>query len=308
MTAAPVATPGAVRRRPRARARITRTAYAMLTPFLIVFGMSIVIPLGYALVISLFKRQLIGGTIFVGVDNYLRALADPLLLAGVGRVLMFLALQVPIMLGIAMLAALALDSGRMGGSRFVRIGLFLPYAVPAVVAALMWGYIFGGRFGLAGQVAGFFGVEAPDFLGPGLMLGSIGNIVTWSFVGYNMLIFYAALRSIPVEVYEAAEIDGAGEFRKAWSIKIPALRPALTLALIFSVIGSLQLFNEPSILQALRPSVITTNYTPNLYAYSLAFSGGQTNYAAAIAVLLGGLTVVIAYLVQLGIARRNRLI
>ena len=296
-------------RRPgRAKARITRIAYAMLAPFLIVFAISIVIPLGYALVISLFKKQLIGGTSFVGFDNYARALSDPLLHAGVGRVLLFLAIQVPIMLVIALLVALAIDSGRLGGKAVVRIGLFLPYAVPAVVAALMWGYIFGGRFGLSAQVFGFFGVPAPDFLGPGLMLGSIGNIVTWSFVGYNMLIFYAALRSIPLEIYEAAQIDGAGEFRKAWSIKIPALRPALTLALIFSVIGSLQLFNEPSILQALRPSVITTNYTPNLYAYSLAFAGGQTNYAAAIAVLLGGLTVTIAYVVQLVIARRERLI
>lgn len=309
MTAtAPVASAAPVVRKTRAKARASRTAYLFLAPFLIVFAVSIVIPLIYALVISLFKKQLVGGTVFVGIDNYVRALGDTLLHDGVFRVLLFFVIQVPIMLLIAMLAALAIDSGRLGGSAVIRIGLFLPYAVPAVVAALMWGYIFGGRFGLAGQVFGFFGMQAPDFLGPGLMLGSIGNIVTWSFVGYNMLIFYAALRSIPTEIYEAAAIDGAGEWRKAWSIKIPALRPALTLALIFSVIGSLQLFNEPSILQALRPSVITTNYTPNLYAYSLAFTGGQTNYAAAIAVLLGGLTVVIAYVVQLGIARRDRLI
>jgi multiple sugar transport system permease protein len=305
---AAAASPSARRRRPNPRARASRTAYLLLAPFLVVFAVSIVIPLGYALVIGLFKRQLVGGTVFVGLDNYARALGDTLLHDGVLRVLVFLAVQVPIMLVIALLAALAIDSGRLGGSPVVRIGLFLPYAIPAVVAALMWGYIFGGQFGLARQVFGFFGADAPDFLGPGLMLSSIGNVVTWSFVGYNMLIFYASLRSIPTEVYEAAAIDGAGEIRKAWSIKLPALRPALTLALIFSVIGSLQLFNEPSVLQALRPSVITTNYTPNLYAYSLAFSGGQTNYAAAIAVLLGGFTVVIAYVVQLVVARRDRLI
>ena len=288
--------------------KTNRSGLLFLTPFLVVFAVSIVIPLGYALVISLFKQQMIGGTTFVWLENYARAFADELLRDGVVRVLIFLAVQVPIMIFIAMCAALALDGGRLGGSRVVRIGLFLPYAVPAVVAALMWGYIFGGQFGLAGQVFGFFGVPVPDFLGEELMLATVGNIVTWSFVGYNMLIFYAALRSIPAETYEAAAIDGAGEFRKAWSIKLPTLRPALTLALIFSVIGSLHLFNEPSILQALRPSVITTSYTPNLYTYNLAFTGGQTNYAAAIAVLLGGLTVVIAYAVQLAVARRDRLI
>lgn len=292
----------------RRRRHQNRTAYILLAPFAAAFTLSIVLPLGYALVISFYKRQMIGGTSFVGMENYARALADPLLREGVGRVLLFLAVQVPVMLLIAMLAALAIDSGRLGGSRLVRIGLFLPYAVPAVVAALMWGYIFGGQFGLTGQVFAAFGAEPPDLLGPGLMLVSIGNVVTWLFVGYNMLIFYAALRSIPEEIYEAAALDGAGEIRKAWSIKLPALMPALALALIFSVIGSLHLFNEPSVLQALRPAVITTNYTPNLYAYGLAFTGAQTSYAAAIAVLLGGLTVVIAYTVQLGVARRNRLI
>lgn len=290
------------------RRRENRVPYVLLAPFLGAFALSIVIPLGYAFVISFSKKQLVGGTSFVGLENYARALTDPLLREGVGRVLLFLAVQVPVMLLIALLAALALDSGRLGGSRVVRIGLFLPYAVPAVVAALMWGYIFGGQFGLAGQVFAALGVEGPDLLGPGLMLVSVGNVVTWLFTGYNMLIFYAALRSIPTEIYEAAALDGAGELRKAWSIKLPALMPALALALIFSVIGSLHLFNEPSVLQALRPAVITTSWTPNLYAYNLAFTGGQTNYAAAIAVLLGGMTVVIAYTVQLGVARRNRLI
>lgn len=296
------------RRRASARSRATPTAYLFLAPFIVVFAISIVIPLGYALWISLFRKQMVGGTVFVGIANYVRALADGLLHDAVLRVLLFLALQVPIMLGIALGVALAIDSGRLAGSRIIRIGLFLPYAVPAVVAALMWGYIFGSQFGLAGQVFGALGIATPDFLGPELMLASVGNVVTWSFVGYNMLIFYAALRAIPTDIYEAAAIDGANEWHKAWFIKLPALGPALMLAVIFSIIGSLQLFNEPSILGQLRPSVVTTSWTPNLYAYNLSFSGGQVNYAAAVAMLLGGFTVVVAYVVQLGVARRGRLL
>lgn len=292
--------------RNRIRRRLSITAWLMLAPFIVVFTVSVIAPLVYALVISVFQNRLIGGTVFVGLENYLRALTDPLLGEGVVRVLLFVAVQVPIMLFISLTAALALDSGRMAGSRIVRLGLFLPYAVPSVVAALMWGYIFGGQFGLVGQIWGAFGAEAPDLLGPGLMLPSIGNIVTWSLVGYNMLIFYAALRAIPTEIYEASSIDGAGEFRRAWSIKIPALRPAMALALVFSIIGSLQLFNEPSILQAVRPSVITTNYTPNLYAYSLSFLGGQINYAAAIAILMGLVTIMAAVFVQVVSARARR--
>jgi multiple sugar transport system permease protein len=291
-----------------AKTRNTPTAFLFLAPFIVVFAISIVIPLGYALWISFFRKQMVGGTVFVGLGNYVKAFGDALLHDGVLRVLLFLVVQVPIMLGLAMFVALAIDSGRLGGSRLVRVGLFLPYAVPAVVAALMWGYIFGGQFGLAAQVFGAIGVPVPDFLGPGLMLASVGNVVTWSFVGYNMLIFYAALRAIPTDIYEAAAIDGANEWHKAWFIKLPALRPALTLAVIFSIIGSLQLFNEPSILQALRPSVVTTSWTPNLYAYNLSFTGAQTNYAAAVAMLLGGFTVAIAYVVQLGTLKRGRLL
>src|SRR6218665_3559957 len=152
------------------KTRASITAYLFLVPFVAFFAISVGIPLGYAVVISFFRKQMVGGNVFVGFGNYLRAFNDQLLHDGVFRVLAFFALQVPIMLGIALFVALAIDSGRLAGSAVVRIGLFLPYAVPAVVASLMWGYIFGGQFGLAGKVFGFLGIPAPDFLGPGLML------------------------------------------------------------------------------------------------------------------------------------------
>ncbi len=79
------------------------------------------------------------------------------------------------------------------------------------------------------------------------MLGSIMNVITWSFVGYNMVVMYSALRVVPHELYEAAEIDGACQLRMAWSIKIPVIRPAILLTLIFSIIGSFQIFNEPQL-------------------------------------------------------------
>jgi multiple sugar transport system permease protein len=138
------------------------------------------------------------------------------------------------------------------------------------------------------------------------MLASLANIVTWEFVGYNMIILYAALRSIPHDLYEAAAVDGAGAWRIAWSIKVPALRPALLLCLIFSVIGSFQLFTEPKLMQPLAPSVIESSYTPNLYAYSLAFTGQEVNYAAAVSFLLGLVIVIASYTVLLATNRRSR--
>ncbi|MEU6848891.1 sugar ABC transporter permease [Actinacidiphila alni] len=273
--------------------------WGFVAPFLIVFALVFLAPIGYSVYLSLFRDQLIGGNHFVGLDNYREALKDHEFWSGLTRVGLFLLVQVPIMLGIALLVALALDSGRLYGRNFFRISIFLPYAVPAVVASLMWGFMYGKRFGLVANIDDTFGVSLPDPLSPHLVLLSIGNIVTWEFVGYNMLIFYAALRVIPQSLYEAAEIDGAGQWRIITAIKIPAIRGALVIATIFSVIGSFQLFNEPSILKSLAPNAITTYFTPNLYTYSLSFSGQQHNYAATVAIVMGVVTMIVAYVVQL---------
>jgi multiple sugar transport system permease protein len=276
-----------------------------VAPFLTLFLLLFLAPLGYAAYLSLFQERLVGGTAFVGLDNYVQALGDPLLIHGVGRVALFFVIQVPVMLLLALLFALALDSGLLRLARVIRLGIFVPYAVPSVVAALMWGYLYGPDFGPFAQLSRKLDLPAPHFLSDGWMLGSLANIVTWEFVGYNMIILYAALRTIPQELYEAASTDGAGAWRIAWSIKLPALRPALVLTLLFSVIGSFQLFNEPNLLMRIAPDVINSYYTANLYAYSLAFTGQQVNYAATVSFLLGLVIVIASYAVLLTANRRR---
>ncbi|MGW0140358.1 carbohydrate ABC transporter permease [Streptomyces calvus] len=284
---------------PARRDRRSWTGWGFIGPFVAVFALVFLAPIAYSLHLSLFRDQLIGGTTFVGLDNYQQALRDERFWDALGRVSLFLCVQVPVMLGIALLVALALDSGRLYGKNFFRISVFLPYAVPAVVAALMWSFMYGTRFGLVGDLNDAFNISLPDPLSPDLVLAAIGNIVTWEFVGYNMLIFYSALRVVPNSLYEAAEIDGAGQIRVITAIKLPAIRGALVIATIFSIIGSFQLFNEPSVMQKLAPNAITTDYTPNFYTYSLSFSGQQHNYSATVAIVMGLITMVIAYVVQL---------
>ncbi|MET9503398.1 sugar ABC transporter permease [Streptomyces sp. NPDC006622] len=276
-----------------------------VAPFMVLFLLLFLAPLGYAAYLSLFQERLIGGTAFVGLDNYVTALSDPQLLHGLGRVALFFVIQVPLMLALALAFALALDSGLLRLARVIRLGIFIPYAVPSVVAALMWGYLYGPDFGPFAQLSRKLSLPVPDFLSEGWMLGSLANIVTWEFVGYNMIILYAALRTVPEELYEAAAMDGAGAWRTAWSIKLPALRPALMLTLLFSVIGSFQLFNEPNLLMKVAPDVISSSYTANLYAYSLAFTGQQVNYAATVSFLLGLVIVVASYGVLLTANRRR---
>ncbi|BDZ51852.1 ABC transporter permease [Frondihabitans sucicola] len=285
--------------------RQNRAAYIFVAPFLLVFVLMLLVPLFYSGYLSLFATRLVGGSQFAGLTNYIRAFTDPAFLSGVGRMGLFLIIQVPIMLALALFFALAIDSGRVKGAGAIRLLIFIPYAVPGVVATLMWGYIYGNDFGPISQVFRAIGFAPPDLLSAGTILGSIMNIVTWEFIGYNMIIMYAALRSIPTELYEAAEIDGAGQFRIAWSIKIPAIRPAIMLTVIFSIIGTFQTFNEPSLLHGLAPNVIDNAYTPNYYAYNLAFTNQDVNYAAAIAFLLGIVIAVVSYVVQLSTQRRE---
>lgn len=292
------------RRRNSITSRQTAAAYMLVTPFFIVFLTMLVLPLVYSGYLSFFSRQLIGGETFVGFANYARAFTDARFLEGIGRVAIFLVVQVPIMIALSLFLALALDSGRTRGSRFARLAIFIPYAVPGVVATLMWGYLYGNDFGPISQLVRSVGLDAPNLLAPDNVLGSMMNIVTWEFVGYNMIIMYAALRSIPEELYEAAEIDGAGQIRTAVSIKIPAIRPAILLTVIFSVIGTFQLFNEPQLLSRIAPNAINDSFTPNLYAYSLAFVNREVNYAATIAFTLGFVIMIISLVVQ-GLQQRK---
>jgi len=302
-TAAP---PPALRTpRRKRRARIDDRGWLFVAPFALVFALVFLAPLAYSIYLSLFRDQLIGGNAFVGLSNYVTAFNDPQFWDGLGRVAIFLVVQVPIMLLLALAAALAIDSARLHAAGFYRIVIFLPYAVPAVVAVLMWGYIYGDQFGLTRNLNDLLGGTFVQPFVPEWMLVSIGNIVTWQFVGYNMLIFYSALKTIPGELYEAASIDGAGAWRTIFSIKIPAVRGAIVIATIFSIIGSFQLFNEPNILKPLAPNTISTYFTPNMYAYNLSFAGQQYNYAATIAIIMGVITAVIAYVVQLRGSRQE---
>jgi multiple sugar transport system permease protein len=122
-------------------------------------------------------------------------------------------------------------------------------------------------------------------------------------VGYNMVIMYAALQAIPTELHDAGAVDGARAWQIALYIKIPLIVPALLLTCIFSIIGTLQLFQEPAILQSLARGVIVQSYTPNLYVYGLAFTNQEYNYSAAVSFLLGAVVVVGSYAFMLATNR-----
>ena len=272
------------------RRRQIGAAYLLILPFMVLFLTMIVVPLVYSGYLSFFKARLIGGTSFVGAENYLRALTDPSFLTGVGRMVLFLMVQVPLMLVLSLFSALALDSGMMRLAKFVRLGIFVPYAVPSVIATLMWGYIYGPDFGPIAQIGEAVGLGAPRFFTDTGIFFSIINIVNWEFVGYNMIIMYAALRSIPTELYEAARVDGASRWQSFRAITLPSLKPALVPAIILSVVWTFNMFNIIFLVTAGEPGGSTEILITQ--AYKLAFEKYRYGYAAAYSTVIFGILVV----------------
>ena len=261
--------------------------WLFILPFLVVFLAFLVAPLAYAGYLSLYSKGLATGTTFAGIDNYTRAFSDPSFRKGLWFVLKFSLVVIPLQMIVALVAALVLDevTGRL--ARFSRLVIFLPYAIPAVLGALMWGFLYSPSFGPIEQISALVNVQAPFLLSQGNIFYGLLNVVTWQWAGYYMIIIYAALRSIDSSVYEAARMDGANARQIAFRIKVPLVSSALTLILIFSLIGTLQFFTEPQILGPIANGTVTPDFTPNIYAFNLAFSYAQFNYASAISFALG---------------------
>jgi multiple sugar transport system permease protein len=301
--AAPPPTPPRARR--RRDVRRNRTGWAFIAPFAIIFLALLIAPLLYALYLSLFQKSLIGGTRFVLFGNYMKAFTDPDFLDGVWFVIRFSIILIPLQMAFSLAIALILDLVTTSFARFSRLMIFLPYAIPAVIGALMWGFLYSKNFGPIADFFHAFGATGPDLLSKGLIFYGLLNIVTWQWAGYYMIILYAALQGIDPTLYEAARIDGASQWQIMLRTKIPLVAPALLLILVFALIGTLQFFNEPKILQQLAAGAIPEDFTPNMYAYQQAFSLANYNYGSAISFALGAVVFVCVYIFLFATRKRG---
>ena len=297
--AAAVAATGTTGNRKRGGAQ-GRAPWILLAPFLALFVLTFIIPIVVAIGSSFTKVTRSGlfgeagvTTEFAGFGNYAQALADGNFLASIGRMFLFGVVQVPVMIALCTVLALMLESASARFPGFFRAAYFLPYGVPGVIATILWSFLYVPGLSPIIDAANVVGLE-PDFLGADSVLWSIANISLWSYTGYNMLIIVAQLKAIPVELYEAAKVDGASTFRVARSIQLPLIRPALVLTTIFSIIGTLQLFAEAQVLKTVAPA-IDSQYTPNLSAYTTAFAYNDYNVAAAQAVLIALVAFVLSF-------------
>ncbi|MFE9925343.1 carbohydrate ABC transporter permease [Streptomyces sp. NPDC005774] len=294
--------------------RRTRSApFLFLIPATVLFLLFFALPIGYAIWLS-FRKVRVSGLglgagarkeVWAGLENYTTALSDSELLDGALRVLGYGCIVVPVMLGLALVFALILDSERVRLAPFTRLAIFLPYAIPGVIAALLWGFLYLPDVSPFYFVLDRFGLPQPDLLDGGPLFLALSNIAVWGGTGFNMIVIYTALRAIPVEVYEAAKLDGATPLQIALKIKIPMVAPSLVLTFFFSIIATLQVFNEPTTLKPLTNSVSTT-WSPLMKVYQDAFVNGDIHSAAAQAALIALATLVLSFGFLRAANRRNK--
>ncbi|MDO5672562.1 MAG: sugar ABC transporter permease [Actinomycetaceae bacterium] len=282
-----------------------------MAPFMTLFILVFLIPIGVSLYSSFFKQISEGGGLygggelkdtFVGFLNYAEVVSNMAFWRGMGRVLLYAAFQIPIMILMAMGLALLLDSflvKRVGG---FRLSWFMPYAIPGIIAAMVWLYLYTPGISPINQGLSALGVDF-NFMSRNIILVSMANMTTWTYTGYNMLIFLAALQAVPHELYEAARIDGATGWQITTKIKVPLLRGAALLAVLLSIIGTVQLFNEPTIMSTVNPWM-GKDYTPMMMAYNtmmgtLSPSGdGPASAVSLVMALIAGALAVIYALAQ----------
>jgi multiple sugar transport system permease protein len=280
-------------KRTRERTAPRLAPYAFVTPAVVLYALVLLIPIGYTVYLSVEKSQVsglglgLGGRrqVFAGLSNYSSALTDPAFLSSVVRVVIYSLILVPVMLGLALLFALLIDARRVRYQRFGRLSIFLPYAVPTVIASLLWGFLYLPTVSPFPTVLGKIGLSMPNLFATHVVLLSVANIGVWGGTGFNMIVMYTALRAVPSELYEAARIDGASQWQVALRIKIPMIAPALVLTGVFSLIATLQVFNEPQTLYPLT-NTISQEWMPLMRVYSLAFNDNNSYQAAALSVII----------------------
>ena len=276
--------------------------YAFVTPAVVLYALVLLIPIGYTVYLSVEKTQVSGlglglgarRQVFAGLSNYSSALTDAPFLSSLLRVVVYSLILVPVMLGLALLFALLIDARRVRLQRFSRLSIFLPYAVPTVIATLLWGFLYLPAVSPFPVLLSKIGLSMPNLFTTHVALLSVANIGVWGGTGFNMIVMYTALRAVPTELYEAARIDGASQWQVALRIKIPMIAPALVLTGVFSIIATLQVFNEPETLSPLT-NTISPDWMPLMRVYDLAFNDNNSYEAAALSVIIAAVMFVGSY-------------
>lgn len=272
------------RLRRRYKLRTALTAYLFLAPNLLCFAVFLLLPVLW-LAFSTFRTGgVLGPAEFVGLDNWRETFGDPLARTSIRNTIVYSAMAIPAVFVIAMVLALALRTIPRGGSP-IRVALYLPTLQPTIVAALIFTFVLHPDFGVINFAVRTLGRDPINFLGDiSLALPTVAGIEVWRGTGFWTMMFLAGLVGLPHELFQAAELDGAGAVRRFVSLALPLLRPTFYFAVIFATIVNLQLFDTVFALTDGGPA--NSTLTVALFVYRSLFSFGEIGFGSTLSFIL----------------------
>lgn len=270
-----------------------KSGYWFLAPFALVFLLFLVWPIVYGLWMSLTDRSLIGtDPNVVGLANYAEAFTDPQMWQTLYQTLFFTVISTIPLVVVALVMALLVYTG-LPGQWLWRFAFFASFLLPVAVVTDVWGWIFNPEFGLFNAWLGAVGLEPIGWLtDERLAMWSIAAVTVWWTVGFNFLLYLAALQAIPEHLYEAAAIDGAGAWRRLWSVTLPQLRRITGVVLVLQMLASLKVFDQIYLLTSGGPEGSTRSVL--VYIYDTGFVNYRLGYSAAISFIFFALIVALA--------------
>ncbi|MFE3826469.1 carbohydrate ABC transporter permease [Streptomyces sp. NPDC059092] len=309
--AAPPPAPGPPASRASAVRRSWRafSPYAYLAPFFTLFAAFGLFPLLYTAYVSLYRVELQtpGDMEWRGLGNYTAIFTDAYFWTALRNTFTIGVLSTVPQLVMALGLAHLLNY-KLRGRTFIRTAMLLPYATSVAAATLVFAQLFGRDFGLVNYVLGLVGISPVDWqTGTVASQIAVSTIVIWRWTGYNALIYLAGMQSIPGELYEAAEVDGASRWRQFLHITLPGLRPTIVFTVVVSTIGATQLFGEPLLFEGSISGGISHQYqTLGLYLYEQGWGFFHLGRAAAIAWVMFLLILILVGINALVARRRSR--
>lgn len=278
-----------VARRHRRDWRQALLGWSFALPFVVLFGVFMAGPILVSFITSFTDMRVTDlrrpfDVSFVGLANYVDVLEDPTFRKAARNTAFYVVFAVPLTIGLGLLVALGLNQATIRARNVFRLGYFLPYVTSIIAIAVVWRLILGTDSGLLNGLLEVIGIDGPGWLtDERYALWSIILMTTWRGLGLQMVIFLAGLQAIPVELYEAASIDGAGRWQRFRFVTFPMLRPTLLFSAVIASIGLLQFFEEPYVMTQGGP--LDSTLSVAFHAYN-QFSFGNYGYTAAISYIL----------------------
>ncbi|MGP9580378.1 MULTISPECIES: carbohydrate ABC transporter permease [unclassified Brachybacterium] len=283
-------------RRPRKPNKHNKAALLFLAPWLIgLLGLTVG-PMIVSAYYSLTDFDFLNPPNFTGLENYERLLNDPRYLRALVNTIVYVLVSVPLRLAVALGVAMILKKA-VRGVGIYRAAFYLPSLLGGSVAvAVLWRQVFDGG-GLVNQVLALVGIEGADWINsPQYALGTLILLAAWQF-GSPMLIFLAGLQQVPQDLYEAAEIDGAGAWRRFWKVTIPLITPVILFNLVMQMITAFQTFTPSFVVSNGTGGPLDSTLLYTLYLYQRAFQNFEMGYASAMAWVLLAIIAVMTLLV-----------